>query len=81
MFLEKYSSLQQKGSNPYQPATSCVRDQHATTAPATSLRERNFKLIPIDDSMIMSFPEFAEFSKIYAPFRKNPITGLQKETY
>ena len=50
-----------------EPATSCVRDQDATTVPAIWI----FKLSPIHASMIMSFPEFTEFSQSSVPFRKN----------
>ena len=36
-------------------------------------QDRNFKLNPIHASVIISFPEFAEFSESYAPFRNNSI--------
>ena len=37
------------------------------------MRDRNFKLNPIHAEVIMSFSEFAEFSKSSATFRKNYI--------
>ena len=54
------------------PATSCVRDQHATTVPARhmweigSLNWAQFML-----QWFISFSEFTEFSESSAPFRKN----------
>ena len=36
------------------------------------MRDRIFKLSPIHASVIISFPEFAEFSES-SPFRKNSI--------
>ena len=49
------------------------------------VRDRNFKLNPIYASMIISFPEFAEFSESYAPFRKNSnslrLTGWTESRY
>ena len=53
-------------------ATSCVRDQHATTTPARhmweigSLNWAQFML-----QWFISFSEFTEFSESSAPFRKN----------
>ena len=55
-----------------EPATSCVRDQDATTAPARhmwetgSLNWAQFML-----QWFINFTEFTEFSKSSAPFRKN----------
>ena len=55
-----------------QSATSCVRDQHATTAPSRhmweigSLNWARFML-----QWFISFSEFTEFSENSAPFRKN----------
>ena len=43
----------------------------------THVRDRIFKLSPIHASMIIIFPEFAEFSESYAPFRKNPIKRVK----
>ena len=37
--VTEYLSLQKKGSYPCQPATSCVRDQDATTVPAWHMWE------------------------------------------
>ena len=59
------------------PATSCVRDQHATTAPPRhmweigSLNWAQFML-----QWFFSFSEFTEFSERSAPFRKNSISFL-----
>ena len=55
-------------------ATSCVRDQDATTAPARhmwetgSLNWAQFML-----QWFIRFPEFTEFSESSAPFSKNSI--------
>ena len=56
----------------FQPATTSVRDQNATTAPARhawktgSLNWGQFML-----QWFIRFPEFAEFTESSAPFRKN----------
>ena len=54
------------------PATSCVRDQHATTAPA----RHSWEIVSLNWAQFMlqwfiSFFEFTEFSESSAPFRKN----------
>ena len=55
------------------------------SASKTHVRDRIFKLSPIHGSMIISFAEFAEFSKSYDQFRKNSnsfINSLvQKELF
>ena len=38
------------------PATYCVRDQHATRAPGRHVRDRIFKLTPIHASVIYHIP-------------------------
>ena len=64
-----------------EPATSCVRDQDATSAPARhmwdtgSLNRTQFML-----QCFISFPEFAElfeFNKSSAPFRQNFIVWIK----
>ena len=65
-------------------ATSCVRDQDATTAPVWhmwetgSLNSAQFML-----QWFISFPEFAEFSESSAPFRKNSngFEGVTQNNY
>ena len=69
-FSEKIYDI--KRTRTCHPATSCVRDQHATTAPARhmweigSLNWAQFML-----QWFISFSEFTEFSESSAPFRKN----------
>ena len=41
------------------------------SASQTHVKGKIFKLSPIHASVIISFPEFAEFSESSAPFRKN----------
>ena len=53
------------------PATQQVRDQDATTVPSIHVSDRTFKLSPNHASLIFKFPEFAEFNKSSALFRKN----------
>ena len=66
-----------KGFEPLPPShLLCKRPACYHSASTTHVRDRNFKLSPIHASVIISFPEFAEFSESYTPFRKNSILGL-----
>ena len=73
-FSDKIFVITVKG---LEPATSCVRDQDATTAPARHMWEigsLNWAQFMIQ--WFISFPEFAEFTEFNessAPFRKNSI--------
>ena len=49
----------------------CKRPACYHNASTTHVEDRTFKLSPIHASVIISFPEFAEFSESSAPFRKN----------
>ena len=63
-----------KGFEPLPPShLLCNGAECYRLASTTHVRDRNFKLNPIHASMIISFPEFVEFSESYAPFRKNSI--------
>ena len=42
----------------------------------THVRDKMFELNLIHASVIISFPEFAEFSEMYALFRKNSIVTI-----
>ena len=48
------------------------------SASKTYVRDRVFKMSPIDASVIISLPEFAEFSESYTPFKKNSIISEKK---
>ena len=62
-----------KGLEPLPPShLLCKRPVCYHSASTTHVRDMIFKLSPIHASVIVSFPEFAEFSESYAPFRKNP---------
>ena len=54
----------------------CKRPGCYHSASKTHVRDRIFKLRPIHASLIISFPEFTEFSESSAPFRKNSIALL-----
>ena len=51
----------------------CKRPGCYHSASKTHVRDRIFKSTPIHASMIIRFPEFAEFSESSAPFKKNSI--------
>ena len=57
-------------------ATSSIRDQHATIAPARHMWENgSFNWAQFMLQWFIRFPEFSEFSESCAPFRKNSIGG------
>ena len=64
----------------FEPATSCIRDQDATTAPARHM----WKTVSLNWAQFMlqwfiKFPEFTEiteFNESSAPFRKNSLWRL-----
>ena len=72
--MTKFSVITLKG---LEPATSCVRDQDATTAPARhmcetgSLNWPQFKL-----QWFIRFPEFAEFSEFLFHLGKTPLSTI-----
>ena len=47
----------------------------------THVSEGNFKLIAILASIIISFPEYSEFTESYTPFRKNSIANDQIDRF
>ena len=54
------------------PATSCVRDQNASTNTSKAhVIDRIFKLSPTHTSVIIRFPEFSEFRETSVAFREN----------
>ena len=57
--------------NIFDTATSCDRDQDATTAPARHVRDKSFKLIPVHASVIYQIPWIHWIHRISVPFRKN----------
>ena len=57
-------------------ATSCVRNQDATTAPARHVRGRIFKLSPIHASDSLNLLIFTEFNESSDPFRKTSKTYI-----
>ena len=69
-----------KRTRAYHPATSCVRDQHATTVPARhmweigSLNWAQFML-----QWFISFSEFTEFSESSAPLEFFLLFDLQQK--
>ena len=67
-----------KGFEPLPPSHPlCERPACYHSASLTHVRDRNFKLSSIHAPVIISFPELAEFSESYAPFRKNSIVGAK----
>ena len=71
-FLNVFSVTKIFALKGLKPATSCVRDQNATTGPARHVRDRIFKLIPIHASVIIRSPEFTELNdESFAPSIKN----------
>ena len=67
-FRDKKNCHFSKSAQTCHPATSCLRDQNATTVP-----DKIFKLTPFLASVIIRFPEFVEFSECSASLRKNSI--------
>ena len=59
----------------------CERPACYHSASTTHVRDRNFKLNSIHASMIITFPEFAEFSESCAPFRKSSIDPIIFSTH
>ena len=71
-FSDKNICQYSKRAQAYNPATSCVRDQDATTAPSRHMWEigtLNWAHIMLQ--WFTRFPEFVEFDESSVPFRKN----------
>ena len=61
-----------KRTRTFYPATSCVRDQHVTTAPARHMWEiGSLNWAQYQLQWFVSFSEFTELSERSGPFRKN----------
>ena len=58
----------------------CERPACYHSGSTTHVRDRIFKLSPIHASVIISFPEFSEFSESYFSFRKNYIGSERNPT-
>ena len=71
-FSDKIFVITVKGLEPLPTShLLCQRPACYHSVRKTNVIDSIFKLNPIHASMIISFPEFAEFSESYAPFRKN----------
>ena len=76
-FSDKIFVITVKGLEPLPPSHLLYQKPGCYhSASKTHVRGRIFKLIPIHASVIIRFPEFAEFSESYAPFRKNSIVSV-----
>ena len=60
-----------------EPATSSVRDQHATSVPARHVRDRIFKLCPIHASVTYQISWICWIRWIPVPFRENSIVSIR----
>ena len=62
----------------FKPATSCIRDQDVTTAPARLMWEtRSLKWPQFMLQWFIWFPEFAEFTEFSFNLGKNPLQTFQ----
>ena len=81
-FSDKIFVITVKGLKPLPTShLLCERPACYHSASTTHVRDRNFKLNPLHASMIITFPEFAEFNESYAPFRKNSTGSYKTKTY
>ena len=79
-FSDKIFYYSKRARNPCQSATSCVRDQHATTAPTWHMwKTGTLSWAQFMLQWFIQFPEFAELQWKFCSFRKNSINAKHWE--
>ena len=74
MFFTEFSDKKLLSLKGLEPATSCGRDQYATTVPARHMWEAgSLNWVQFMPQWFIRFPEFAKFNESSDPLRKNSI--------